>query len=64
MGGHLDAIILSVGEYVRFQQNGLKAIAYLGKERVASIPDIPTSEELGFPVYKRQSSLLVVSQRY
>lgn len=51
MGGHLDAIILSVGEYVRFQQNGLKAIAYLGKERVASIPDIPTSEELGFPVY-------------
>ncbi len=51
MGGHLDVIILSVGEYVRFQQNGLKAIAYLGEERVASIPDIPTSEELGFPVY-------------
>ena len=51
MGGHLDAIILSVGEYVRFQQNGLKALAYLGKERVPSIPDVPTSAELGFPVY-------------
>ncbi len=51
MGGHLDVIILSVGEYVRFKQNGLKAIAYLGKERVASIPEVPTGEELGFPVY-------------
>ena len=51
MGGHLDVIILSVGEYVRFQQNGLKAIAYLGEERVESVPDIPTSAELGFPVY-------------
>ena len=51
MGGHLDVIILSIGEYVRFQQNGLKAIAYLGEERIASIPDIPTAEELGFPVF-------------
>ncbi|MDA1069078.1 MAG: tripartite tricarboxylate transporter substrate-binding protein [Verrucomicrobia bacterium] len=51
MGGHLDVIILSVGEYVRFQQNGLKAIAYLGEERIATIPDVPTGEELGFPVY-------------
>ena len=51
MGGHLDVIMLSVGEYVRFQQNGLKAIAYLGEERIETIPDVPTSEELGFPVY-------------
>lgn len=51
MGGHLDVIILSVGEYIRFQQNGLKAIAYLGEERIESIPDIPTGEELGFPVF-------------
>lgn len=51
MGGHLDVIILSVGEYLRFQQNGLKAIAYLGEERIESIPDIPTGEELGFPVF-------------
>lgn len=51
MGGHLDVIILSVGEYVRFKENGLKAIAYLGEERIDSIPDIPTSAELGFPVF-------------
>lgn len=51
MGGHLDAIILSVGEYVRFRENGLRALAYLEKERAPSIPEIPTSEELGFPVY-------------
>ncbi len=51
MGGHLDVIILSVGEYLRFKQNGLKAIAYLGQERIASISEIPTGEELEFPVY-------------
>ncbi|MBC9867693.1 MAG: hypothetical protein F7O42_07415 [Opitutae bacterium] len=51
MGGHLDVIILSVGEYLRFEQHGLKAVAYLGKERLEAIPDIPTGEELGFPVY-------------
>ena len=51
MGGHLDVIILSVGEYIRFQENGLKAIAFLGEERIESIPDIPTGEELGFPVF-------------
>ena len=51
MGGHLDVIILSIGEYIRFQQNGLKAIAYLGEERIDSIPDVPTAEELGFPVF-------------
>lgn len=51
MGGHLDVIILSVGEYLRFHQHGLKAIAYLGEERIEAIPDIPTGEEQGFPVY-------------
>ena len=51
MGGHLDVIILSIGEYVRFKENGLKAIAYLGEDRLDSIPDIPTSAELGFPVF-------------
>ena len=51
MGGHLDVIILSVGEYFRFKENGLKAIAYLGEERLESIADIPTGEELGFPVH-------------
>ena len=51
MGGHLDVTILSIGEYLRFQQNGLKALACLDEDRLDSIPDIPTGEELGFPVY-------------
>ena len=29
MGGHLDAAIFSVGEFVRFRSNGLRALAYL-----------------------------------
>ena len=50
VGGHLDVIILSVGEYIRFAPNGLRAIAYLGEERLAAIPDIPTAIEAGYPI--------------
>jgi putative tricarboxylic transport membrane protein len=50
VGGHLDVIILSVGEYIRFEPNGLRAIAYLGDERLSAIPEIPTAKEAGFPV--------------
>lgn len=51
MGGHVDAIILSIGEFIRFRENGLKGIAYLGKERLEAIAEVPTAEELGFPVF-------------
>ena len=51
MGGHLDAAIFSVGEFVRFRSNGLKALAYLREKRLDELPDIPTAEELGYPVY-------------
>lgn len=50
VGGHLDVIILSVGEYIRFEPNGLRAIAYLGEERLDAIPDVPTAAESGFPI--------------
>ncbi|HCR30113.1 MAG TPA: hypothetical protein DIV79_08860 [Opitutae bacterium] len=50
MGGHLDAAIFSVGEFVRFRSNGLRALAYLREERHEEFPDIPTAEELGYPV--------------
>lgn len=49
MGGHLDAAFFSVSEYLRFRENGLKALAYMGEERHHGIPDVPTSTELGFP---------------
>ena len=51
MGGHVDAIILSIGEFVRFRENGLKAIAYLGKERLEALAEVPTAVEQGFPVF-------------
>jgi tripartite-type tricarboxylate transporter receptor subunit TctC len=51
MGGHLDAALFSVGELIRFRENGLRPLAYLGEERVGSIPDIPTAKELGYPVF-------------
>lgn len=51
MGGHLDAALFSVGELIRFRENGLRPLAYLGEERVGSIPEIPTAEELGYPVF-------------
>ncbi len=51
MGGHLDAALFSVGELIRFRENGLRALAYLGEERVESIPELPTAKEQGFPVY-------------
>ncbi len=51
MGGHLDAAIFSVGELIRFRDNGLRALAYLGENRLDAIPEIPTAKELGYPVY-------------
>ena len=51
MGGHLDAAIFSVGELIRFRENGMRALVYLGNERLEAIPDVPTGKELGYPVY-------------
>lgn len=50
MGGHLDAAIFTVSEYIRFKESGLKALVYLGAQRHAAAPDVPTSIELGYPV--------------
>jgi len=51
MGGHLDAAIFSVGELIRFRENGMRALVYLGGERLEAIPNVPTGKELGYPVY-------------
>lgn len=57
LGGHLEAGIFSLSEYLDFRgipgtppDQNIRAIALLSKQRHASIPDVPTAVELGVPV--------------
>jgi tripartite-type tricarboxylate transporter receptor subunit TctC len=51
-GGHVDAAIFTVSEYIRYREMGLRALAYLGEERHPSkeISSVPTGGEQGYPV--------------
>jgi len=57
LGGHLEAGIFSLSEYLDFRgvegtppQRDIKAIAVLGHQRHESIPHVPTAAETGVPV--------------
>lgn len=50
VGDHIQASSFSVSEYVSFQSQGLRAIAFLGEERNAALPEIPTAREQGIDV--------------
>ncbi len=57
LGGHLEAGIFSLSEYLDFRgvegtppDQNVRAIVVLGSERHDSIPDVPTAVELGIPV--------------
>ena len=50
IGGHMDAAFFSVVEYISFKENGLRPLAIFDSKREASIPEVPTATELGFPV--------------
>ncbi len=57
LGGHLDAGIFSLSEYLDFRapdgtppDRNVRAIAVMATERHASIPDVPCSAEQGVPV--------------
>ncbi len=57
LGGHLDAGIFSLSEYLDFRRpddtpasRNIRAVAVLSPERHESIPDVPTSVEQGIPV--------------
>ncbi len=57
LGGHLEAGIFSLSEYLDFRgvegtppDQNVRAIAVLGSERHDSIPDVPTAVEMGIPV--------------
>ncbi|MCM8535876.1 MAG: tripartite tricarboxylate transporter substrate-binding protein [Lentisphaeraceae bacterium] len=50
LGGHVDAAIFTVSEFIRYRDSGLNALVYLGNERNTAIPEVPTGKELGFDV--------------
>ena len=47
MGKHIDVSVFSVAEFMNFQSQGMKALAYLGDERHQDLPDLQTAKELG-----------------
>ena len=49
-GGHLDATIFSISEYLQFRDGGIRALAYLGDKRHVALPDLPTGKEHGVDV--------------
>lgn len=53
LGGHLDVGMVSLSEIPELHGSNkgpLRVIAILSKKRFASLPDVPTAEEAGFPV--------------
>lgn len=44
-GGHVDVTGFSVAEYLQFKEAGIRALAVLGDERIAALPDLPTARE-------------------
>ena len=63
IGGHLDAGIFSLSEYLDFlapegtpANRDIRAIAVLSPQRHESIPDVPTAVEAGIPVVLRNAN--------
>ncbi|HEY8391813.1 MAG TPA: tripartite tricarboxylate transporter substrate binding protein [Capillibacterium sp.] len=52
LGGHIDAVVLKPSETINQIKSGeLKALGTFRKERLASLPDVPTFEEMGYDVF-------------
>lgn len=50
LGGHVDVLFANVGEVTTLHNNEeLKVIAVMDKERAPSLPDVPTLAESGYP---------------
>lgn len=52
LGGHIDAVVLKPSETISQIRSGeLKALGVFREERLASLPDVPTFEEMGYDVF-------------
>ena len=49
-GGHVDATIFSVGEYLQFRSAGLRALAVFDPQPNPAVPDVPTARQSGIDV--------------
>lgn len=49
LGGNADIALFAASEYIA-QGEGLRPLVYFGKERLPSLPDVPTALELGYEV--------------
>lgn len=49
-GGHIDVTPFSIAEYSKFKDSDVRAIAYLGPDRLEEFPEIPTAREQGFDI--------------
>lgn len=57
LGGHIDAMGMSVGEITPFMQDGsMRAMGVGGTERHPLLPDVPTFAEMGYPLAVNGSS--------
>ena len=48
-GRHADVSAFSFGEYIRYKDGGLRALAIFAEERNTKAQDIPTAKEQGYP---------------
>ena len=48
-GRHADVSAFSFGEYIRYKDGGLRALAIFAEERNPKARDIPTAKEQGYP---------------
>ena len=47
-GGHIDLTVFSNEEYLRYKEDGVRALAFFSRQRHPLMPDVPTAIEQGF----------------
>lgn len=48
LGKNADIALFSASEYLRFKPQGINALVFFGPNRIAALPGVPTTTELGY----------------